>query len=96
MNFEVHMGDITYDCDYDERYDYLYMTVDGFPSYCEAPFEIVNLFKKITGIDIEGFKQNIDKLEKEDIEILSDGYISREAFNKIKEKIFVREDENEI
>ena len=79
---------MTYKCDYDAEFDYLYIQIEGLPSTGENVFGTVILFKKLTGIDINGFKKHLDELN-EKIEELSEGYITADLFRDIKIEILV-------
>lgn len=86
MKFVIKKGKTTYNCDYDEEFDYLYISISGLPSTGENILEHVVLFKKLTGVDINGFKRFIKDIDA-NIEEMSEGSISKTIFSKIKKKI---------
>lgn len=86
MEFTIKESNINYVCDHDKEFDYLYITLDNQPSLGENIFDHVVLFKKLTGIDINGFKTFFNEIEC-DIENNSEGYITKELLKKIKDNI---------
>lgn len=54
MKFKYN-GYYTYDIDYDEEYDYLYLTILDSPQISEDGNDYFEIFKRITQIDFSHF-----------------------------------------